>query len=65
MMTENMTAISKEALQEQRKQFERYREYAVLVSKSTLNSDLRGTMVEFTTNIAAAIASLDKALEIV
>jgi hypothetical protein len=34
-------AISKEELQEQRKHYERYRERAVLVSKSQLNSDLR------------------------
>jgi hypothetical protein len=58
-------AISKEALQEQRKQYERYREYAVLVSKSPLNSDLREAMVEHTANLDAAIASLDKALKIV
>jgi hypothetical protein len=31
-------AISKEELQEQRKHYERYRERAVLVSKSQLNS---------------------------
>jgi hypothetical protein len=60
-----MTAISKEALQEQRKQYERYREYALLVSKSPLNSELRDAMVEYTANLDAAIASLDKALEIV
>jgi hypothetical protein len=58
-------AISKEELQEQRKQYERYREYAVLVSKSPLNSDLRDAMVEYTANLDAAIASLDKALRIV
>jgi hypothetical protein len=61
----NKIAISKEALQEQRKQYERYREYAALVLKSPLERDLRDAMVEYTANLDAAIASVDKALKIV
>jgi hypothetical protein len=59
------TAISIATLQEQRKQYEKYREYAVLASKSPLNGEFRDAMVEYTANLDAAIASLDKALKIV
>ncbi len=61
----NKIAVSKEELQEQRKQYERYREYAALALKSPLDRDLRDAMVEYTANLNAAIASVDKALKIV
>jgi hypothetical protein len=59
------TTISIETLQEQRKQYEKYREYAVLASKSPQNGEFRDAMVEYTANLDAAIASLDKALKII
>lgn len=56
--------ISRE-LQEQRKQYERFRERAALLSKSTRNSDLKFAMVEYSEKLEAAIASIDEALRIV
>lgn len=60
-MTDNIN-ISKE-LRKQREQFEKFRERAALLSEIAPNSDLKVAMLEYSSKLDAAIASIDEALK--
>jgi hypothetical protein len=60
-MTNNID-ISKE-LQEQRKQYEKYREATLRLLKAVPDSDLKLAMEEYLVKLNDAIASVDEALK--